>query len=254
MFKKTIILLIAFLGVAAVLFVRSKTISAHSLQQSDVWVIENQKVCKVTSKGTVQPVYYNSQLGEPTSIDATDPFRILVFYQQHRQIEILDNHGSRIGNTINLSSLNLGEVSQVCRSSRGGIWLYHRETNELLLTNSQGSRIISQFSLVSHDSKTAPDILVEANGIIYLGFGNSIERYTPYGVRLEPINISYEHTFIVSNQYLWIVNNGFAESRLLSNTSIVADKFKIPYKKNPVVIGSQLYFLKDGKLNISEKI
>lgn len=238
----------------AVIFPSASVVNAHSLQQNDIWIIENQKVYKIDHNGSVQATYYNSLLGEPTSIDATDPFRITVFYQHHQQIEILDNHGSRIGNSINLSSLNLGEVTHACRSSRGGVWLYHRESNELLLTNSQISRVIAQFSVLPLAGQTAPNVVTEAAGVIYLGFGKTIERFTPYGVRLEPINITYELTFVISHQYIWTVNIAFTERRLLSAPNIVESNYKFPLKKNPVIIGNQLYYFADDKLNQSEKL
>lgn len=232
----------------------AKIVKAGSIQQNDVWVIENQKVYKISYDGSVLATHYNNQLGEPTTIDATDPFRVTVFYQHHQQIEILDNHGSRIGNIISLSNLNLGEVTHVCRSSRGGLWLYHRETSELLLTNSQISRVIAQFSVLPLAGQTAPNVVTEADGVIYLGFGKVIERFTPYGVRLDPIAIAYEHTFVISHLYIWTINIGFAERRLLSDLSIVESKFKYPVKKNPVIIGSQLYYFANDRLNHSEKI
>ena len=246
----TLVILVAF----GVTFNMHKAAIAGASQINNIWVIENKKVCKVTSKHELKPVYYNNLLGKPAAVDATDPFRIVVFYQQHQQIAILDNHGSSIGNTISIAALNLGEVTLVCRSSRGGVWLYHRETNELLLTNPQGNRIVSQFSLTQQNRQVMPNLLTEANGIIYLGFGSFIHRYNSYGVKLEPLSISYEKTFMVLSKHLWIVDNGVAECRPLSNPSIVESTFKFPLNRNTIVIGSHLYFIKDGKLNPSEKL
>ena len=244
--------IIMVLVATAVALASTKEVNGFNIQQNDIWVIENQKVYKIDHNGDIQATYFNSLLGEPTTIDATDPFRVTVFYQQHQQIEVLDNHGSRIGNTINLLSLDLGEVSHACRSSRGGVWLYIRETNELHLTNPEISRTISQFSVSPLADQTTPNKIMEVNGVIYIGFGNTIERFAPYGDRLEPIGITYEYTFMVSQQYLWTISNGYAERRLLSEPSIVENKFKFPMEKNPIIIGSKLFYFAYGKLNPSE--
>lgn len=220
--------------------------------QSAYWVILDSKVIKIDGNGQTLATYSNHLLGAPTSIDPSDPFRVLIFYQQHQAIVLINTHGVAIGQPIYFTALNLGEITLACRSSRGGAWLYHRETNELLLTNPQFSTIEQRITV---RDKLAPSHLTEVNNKIYLGFENSsILRFDSYGVEEPALNILFSKWFLVSNEYVWVYYDGIIRMLEIQYPHRIVGIFNCNFNTIPLVINGEAYFYDGIKLIQCKKL
>ena len=88
-------------------------------------------------------VYTNTQLGIITSIDITNPMKILVFYQNFNTIVILDNRLNELTDSINLSEESFGKnVALATVSSNNNLWLYSLDDNVLSLWDYEQRKII----------------------------------------------------------------------------------------------------------------
>jgi hypothetical protein len=219
------------------------------------WVLSGDAIHRISDAGEKLVTYTNRFLGTPASLDPSDPFKVMVFYQQHQQIVLIDNQGVPIGKPITLSNFDVGEIWLACRSARGGIWLYNRNRHELRLTNPQINKIELSIALPRRKTNGYPNKMTEYNGVIYLGVNNQyIERIDSYGAALEPLNITYSNEFLVDDKYIWIRNNDLWEKRPIEKPYEVSDFFACPSTGFPLVFnGKPFYF--DGKtLTGCEKI
>lgn len=219
------------------------------------WYIDGIKTVRVDEEGKTLCSFSNIQLGNPKTVDPTDPFRVIAFFEVPQQIQVISSIGTPLAQPIDLSLLNIGTISVVCKSSRGGVWLYNQEGNEIVLTNNLLTRIEQRISLLNIEPGSVPNFLTEANGILYLGVNNNlIERFDTYGVKLEPLDIEYSEHFIVDNKHLWVQKGNKIEKRELDAPTIVVAEFLCVGKTLPLVIkGKPMSF--DGKKFIScEKI
>lgn len=211
------------------------------------WVLSGDAIHRLNTAGEILATYSNRFLGAPTSIDPSDPFKVMVFFQQHRQIVLIDNKGVPIGKPISLSNLDVGEIWLACRSARGGIWLYNHNRHELQLTNPQINRIEQRIALPRGKTNGYPSKMIEYNGVIYLGINNQyIERIDSYGAALEPLNIAYNNEFWVDDKYIWTRNNDNLEKRPIEKPYEVSEFFACCSSGFPLVFnGKPFYF--DGK-------
>lgn len=78
---------------------------------------------KYAPDGRLVAQYSNTRLGVPTSIDASNPLKILVWYPNFRAIVILDRTMTELG-VLNLTYTGFPEVRVVAASQDGNIWIY----------------------------------------------------------------------------------------------------------------------------------
>jgi len=83
------------------------------------WNISASRILKFNLQGEVVASYSNLSLGKPYSIDATDPFRVMIFFRESQILVFLNSEASIIGKSISIADLDLGEVRLACRCSRG---------------------------------------------------------------------------------------------------------------------------------------
>jgi hypothetical protein len=194
-------------------------------------------------------------LGEPSSIDASDPFRILVFYQNSQSLVLISNDATILGKSVNLSDLGLGEVILACRSARGGAWLLHRESSEVVLVDSHFSKIEYRFSLHQTIINKLPNYLKESGGVIYIGLNNkAIARFDSYGATFPPIQIEYTNTFSIDKNYLWAAVNGIVSRVNLSNRDDIAKIFHCTCNSLPIIINEELTCFDGEKFHSCKKI
>lgn len=88
------------------------------------YIADNQHVIrKIDSTGKEWFRYSDITNGSIQSIDASNPFKTLIFYRQQQVIQILDNNFGLV-NTIQLRRNNMLNVMAVARASDNNIWLY----------------------------------------------------------------------------------------------------------------------------------
>jgi hypothetical protein len=224
----------------------------NSFSGEEFWVINGSTVQKIDGQGIILSSYHNHSLGTPTSIDVTDPFRIMVFYHQTQAIVVINTNGVALGKPVSINDLALGEVTLACRSSRGGVWLYHRESNELILTNPQLTHIVQRTRV---NSTQDPTCLSEANNIIYLGINNtSILLIDSYGAKRNELNILHDGYFMVDADSLWVINNGLIEKRELLEPTKIIDFFMCTCNSNPLIFNGEAKCFDGHKLITCEKI
>ncbi len=92
--------------------------------------VGNNEILKFNSKGDKTASFSNSMLGEISTIDASNPLRLLVFYKEFNQVLFLDRNLAEIGTEVDLYEYSENETELLCSSPHGGFWTYNSIDNQ----------------------------------------------------------------------------------------------------------------------------
>lgn len=136
---------------------------------ANIYLIKGNNLSKYNIKGNILKTYSNISSGDISFVDASDPFKILLFYKDFSRIVFLDNTLSKKGDAISLVDLNLELSSLACSSYQNGFWLYDPKSFQLIridqnLKINQKSGDITQLT----GKQINPNFLTEINNFVYL--------------------------------------------------------------------------------------
>lgn len=212
----------------------------------NVWMASGTRVLKIDLKGDVAASYSNITLGEPHSIDPTDPFRVLVFYRNTQNIVLLSNDASPIGQPVGLAALVSGQSSAVARSARGGIWVLNDAAGEVILLSNQLQPLGHRVNLNPKQFPRSPSSLAEMGAILYLGLsGKGIARFDSFGSPLPTLSHSYdpETGFRVDNDRIWLKQDGKIVFLNLNDPSAPPELFACTCPGLPFSFAGNIYCL-----------
>jgi hypothetical protein len=135
----------------------------------NVYVVHGEELQKFLSSGKPFARYSNLKLGAITSIDVTNPLKILLYYRDFQQVVFLDNQLSVNSSQVQLEQLGLEQTYLACASANNSFWIYNRQNNELVRFNEQNKRVAATGNLKQMlDSDLRPEHMLEHNGFLYL--------------------------------------------------------------------------------------
>lgn len=112
----------------------------------------------------------NKPLGNITSIDVSNPLKILVFYKGFSTIVVLDRFLATI-NTINLQKLNMFDVSVVTSSYDNNIWLFDEIENKIKKIDNDGKLLTETVDfrlLFDYDKSFTSQFVKDFEGKLYI--------------------------------------------------------------------------------------
>jgi len=172
------------------------------------YYIKNNTLYKKTAQKNYS--YTNTQLGKITSVDITNPLKILLFYKDFNTVILLDNKLNELTTSINFTSEAFSEqITSVNISSNNNLWLYSLDTNVLQLWNHQSKKV--QFTsqpLSSYIDNFNANLLLSSYKNCWLIGEGSILKFNEYGIFLDSSTID-SHTLIKPFQegYLYVKDN-----------------------------------------------
>jgi len=187
---------IAFAG-DSLLLIKEIPIEAQQVtndQLGNTYVVADNHIYKYSRAGDLVQKYSNNNFGQITSIDATDPYKTIVFYQDFRHIIILDNMLSDNASPIDLQFTQFDQPVLACRAYNTGIWLFDQLLNDiyrltLKLETVQSTGNLSQVL----GYQVLPNYMTEYNNLLYLNNPESgILIFDQYG------NLRSAHRAILS--------------------------------------------------------
>ncbi len=106
--------------------------------------------------------------GRITYIDATNPLKILLYYQEFGTIVMLDRFLNNI-NSIDLRKFNLFQVKSIGLAYDNNVWIYDELEGKLKKIGDDGI-LINETTDIRQltDSVPDPDLLIDQGGLVYL--------------------------------------------------------------------------------------
>jgi hypothetical protein len=169
------------------------------------YFIKNNTLYKKTSQYTY--TYTNTLLGKITSVDITNPLKILLFYKNFNTVLFLDDKLNELTTSINFTSESFSQqMTFVNISSNNNLWLYSLDNNLLQLWNHQTKKVqfTSQpLSSYSDNFKTIQQLSSYKN--CWLIGENAVLKFNEYGTFLESFPIdNYTHLKLFLESFIYI--------------------------------------------------
>lgn len=101
--------------------------------QGNLYLIQDATLYKYASDGRLLSSYTNNMLGHIASVDADNPLKIMLFYEDAGTILFLDDHFAPIGDQIDLFSKGLSTISLATYSTKNNIILYDEINSDLII-------------------------------------------------------------------------------------------------------------------------
>ena len=135
----------------------------------NAYLVNEDELVKYLASGKFFARYSNLKLGSITSVDATNPLRLMLYYRDFQQIVFLDNQLSKNSEAVSLEQLGLEQTHLVCAAANNGFWIYNKQNNELLRFDEQLKKVSSTGNLKQVlKSDLSPNFMMEHNGYLFL--------------------------------------------------------------------------------------
>jgi hypothetical protein len=175
----------------------------------NVYVINAGEIKRFDDEYREAARYSNSYLGKISSIDLSDPLRILLFFKAYNQILWLDKYLTEIRSPVMLDQLGYEQVPVVCSSSQGGFWLYNERTCQICYLNNNMEPIYESISLRPMlEPSEQPVSMLEKNRQIYLNIpGKGIFIFDMFANYLKIIPVNGFSRFQVTDTDIFYYND-----------------------------------------------
>ena len=167
-------------------------------------VTTDYKVVKYDSSGQLLHTYTNKSLGQPTSLDVSNPMKLMLYYKDFSTIVWLDNTLSEIAET-QLSPIGIIQSPVACLSQDGNFWVYDEADQRLKKFDNQLHLIKDGTALQNFsDLPIQPFQLKEENQQLYLSdTTQGIFVFDQYGSFSNKISLKGITDFQVENNQLF---------------------------------------------------
>lgn len=113
-------------------------------------------------------IYANARRGTITDIDTNNPLKVLVYYRDFMEIQVLDNTLSEI-TALSLDQLAYDDVRAVASSNDNNIWIYDAARYQLIKMDDTGRELISSINLTELSlNDLDPTDIKEGGNRVYL--------------------------------------------------------------------------------------
>jgi hypothetical protein len=223
-------------------------------KMKQLYLIENaHTILKYSPEGELLYQFNENSLGEVSYIDVSNPFRILVYYNDYATVLFLDRTLSEIQRH-DLSDLDIPEVRALGTASDNNIWLFDNNTYTLKKVNSQNEVVAesADLSLLLSDALD-PNRLIEANARVYLNSPNlGILVFDVFGNYIKTIEIlDLDYFQVYEGQIFYVKDKKFKSYHLLS---FLTKEIKMPIigeKLEQLCIAQERLYIKyPNKINI----
>lgn len=209
---------------------------------------------KYNEKGDSVGVFNQvTRYGKLTYVEAQNPWKVILFYQNFSTIVLLDKYLNVLGN-INLRNKNIFRVKAVTTSYDNNIWLFDEQDNKLKKIDDAGNLLSESVDFrLLFDSVPTPQKILDRDGFVYLyDSQKGIYVFDYYGSFKTKLSFFNWTNFSVIGKTIY----GFDKENLYKYTAPLPDinKYKLPValqNNNFIQLSNhKIYILKDQQLQI----
>jgi hypothetical protein len=193
-----------------------------------VYTVKGTELRKYNADGALQYTYSNLLMGNITSIDVSDPMRILVFYQANRKMVFLDNTLSATLSPVDFNFLGYPEANMVCTSFDNSFWIYDPVTHQIIrfdryLKPVDQSGNLGQVTGIN----CIPQSIIERNNHVYIvDYQQGVFVFDRYGAYLRRLPFSEIVDFYVRSEQMQIIAHN--QGLMVDIRGLKVDTFDLP--------------------------
>lgn len=193
---------------------------------NNIYITSGNCITKYDKSGKMLVSYSDKQFGKITFTDATDPFKVLVFYREFEKLVFLDNMLSPKWQPISLQQLQGSGTSLACHSTGNCFWIYNSSKRSAYRYNKYLDLIGESTDLINVSDKNFNPILIkEYENKLYLVSDNNLLVLDIYGTYLKTIPIKTNQTIVVINEKLYYADSNYLKTfyfKTLQHDSILS--------------------------------
>jgi hypothetical protein len=216
-------------------------------------MVENQ-LLQFDTAGKPKAVYAERNAGHLQSVDATNPLKLVLFYPDFAQLQILDSKLA-LQSSVYLRNFNIIQPVVACQSNQGGYWIFDLQDYQLKKIDMNLQLKIESGNLVQTlGFSPLPNFIVEWDNKIYMNNPKTgILVFDQYGSYIKTIPITDLKTFqFIGSDLLYVKENKMMKHNLktLQENEVLLpphDSLISGRLENPS--GGQLYLLTTAALN-----
>lgn len=218
----------------------------------NIYIVEEHILWKFDENGKLLKSYSSIDAGNISSIDASDPLKILLFYQDFAIIELLDNTLSLSGSSIMMGNYEYGQATLACTSYNNAFWIYDSDSFRLIRFDNNlqiKNKSIEIINIIEEEIN--PDYIIEIGNHVYLNNPETgVIVFDRYGAYLKTLPFKGLKSFQLIDDVLIYFNKKALKSFNLKTTQSSSSSLPV---ENPVDIrieNNKLYLLLKDQLNI----
>jgi hypothetical protein len=170
---------------------------------NNIYLVQNDKLTKFNFNGQQMFIYSNKSFGKIFSADATNPLKILVFFQESGVGVFLDNTLSENANPFYFNRFCCDLPLLTAASQLNGFWVYENINFELKRYDTNLKQLVTTGNLYQLLKKEiTPKKIIERNGKVYLLTENSIEVFDVFGTHYQTLPLKKIEDFDVENKQM----------------------------------------------------
>ncbi len=228
-----------------------KNFTTDNLGNVYTLTLDNQ-IVKYNPDGVEQFRYLNKTLGEPSLLDATNPFHLLLFFPQHQTVLTLDRTLTLSGQ-FNLLQMGFQGAKAVGMASDGQLWVYDEASFLLKKIKADGTVVVQSGDLsLAVGQSLHPVFLVEREQTVFLSDPSvGVLVFDAFGQYRKTLPLNHLSQFQVVDGQMIYLREGILWSYHLM--ALLEHNFSLHFDlKNATkveVSNGQLYILEDGNLS-----
>lgn len=131
-------------------------------------VTNNNKLYKYSSDGKLLSTLNYNYVGNISTVDASNPMEIYLFYRELNRIIYLDNNLAYRGET-DLSKMGVGQASAIARSFDNGIWVFDIADLQLKRMDKKGENMQNSGNVRQFISRQIqPHLIIDNNDKVFV--------------------------------------------------------------------------------------
>lgn len=135
----------------------------------NLYLVDKNFIHLYNSNGDSITSFNSRRFGEISAVDATDPYKILVFFSDYNLIIHLDNYLSLNGEELDLQARDFDQVSLACQSRTVGVWIFDQLRQKAIHLNENFEADKETVNLYQWFGKRiTPNFMFEYNNQLYI--------------------------------------------------------------------------------------
>lgn len=193
------------------------------------YLFNHHNIWLYNSNGDSIASFNSRKYGDITSVDATDPYKILVFFNNYNLIIFLDNYLSINGDPVQLETLGFDQISMACTSRGDGIWIFDAIKQKAIHLNEKFKADKESVNLSQWlGARIEPNFMLEYNNQLFINEEESgIYQFDHFATYLKKIPIIGLNSFQRVNEQL----HYFQKTDFCEYNTATFDKacYQLPY-------------------------
>lgn len=208
--------------------IESDTNLFTSDNQGNMYLIKENELAKFDKTGKQLYKFSNKNFGNIDFVDASNMFKILVFYKNFSQVLFLDNTLSLTGDPVSIDKIGFEQAQLVCTSHNNGMWIYDQQNFELVRIDQNLEKTQQTGNLnVILNINLQPTGLLEYDNKVYLNNPSTgILIFDIYGTYYKTIPIKNMEQFQVISDWIYFISEKKAKAYNIKTTE--EKEFEMP--------------------------